>query len=499
MASGTFPTTFVPEGQIRLEGGEYSRVTAPGSGVTIQAALKPIRGYGDIDGDGDYDAVAILVKDPGTGRSVVTMGLVENVDGAGLVRGVVVLGADVIVRSLDVVEGQVVVSFLAEDPDDRPGHPTQLVRRWYDWVGGAFVLSREQVEPRAGLALPAAPETVPIRLGPGESSWSTQGVMVPNGIRDYTVTARAGQELDLVIESKFQDVVASIFLPGTPPTVLVSVLDGVPRFRGPIPRDGEYVIQVVSLGGANRDFRMTVGLTAGPPPVPAPATPAPSPRAAPASASAGEAVASTTPVPAPTVAARATPPPARPTATAGDRVIYLTFDDGPSPYTGRVQALLARYGATATFFVIGSQAAAQPEVIRQTHAAGHGLGNHTWSHASLVTMQQEEFVRDLRRAQEALGSLGSMCLRPPYGATDARSRALAAELGYRLVLWNVDTRDWSRPGVQAIVNEAVGKAQPGAIILFHDGGGDRSQTLEALEAILPALRDQGYRLVPVCR
>lgn len=517
--SGTFPTTFVPEGRIDLTGGNFSRATGPGSATPIQATLKPIRGYGDIDGDGDYDAVAILVKEPGTGRSVVTMGLVENLDGNGVVRGVVVLGADVVVRSLDVVNGQVVVSFLTEGPDDQPNHPTQLVRRWYDWVNGEFVLSRGEIEPRAGLALPAAPDTVAIQFAPGATFWATEGQMVPNGIRDYTLQARGGQQLDLTIESKFNDVVASVFLPGTPPTVLVSVLEGVPRYTGTLPRDGNYVIQVVSLGGAPRDFRMTVSVTGGPAAA-APATPtaAPKPAATPAATTAPTAVPAPTVQPTPTTAATAVPKapttvPAKPVeprsapapkatpALPGneDNVIYLTFDDGPSTYTQRVQALLAQYGATATFFVIGSQAAAQGDLIRATHGAGHGLGNHTYNHASLVTMNRDEFLQDIRRAQEAVAPLGSMCLRPPYGATDARSRALAAELGFRLVLWDIDTRDWSRPGVQAIVNEAVGKARPGAIILFHDGGGDRSQTLTALETILPNLREQGYRLVPVCR
>jgi peptidoglycan/xylan/chitin deacetylase (PgdA/CDA1 family) len=90
-------------------------------------------------------------------------------------------------------------------------------------------------------------------------------------------------------------------------------------------------------------------------------------------------------------------------------------------------------------------------------------------------------------------------MRPPYGATDSFTRAYAAELGYEVVLWNIDTLDWTHPGAEAIASAVVDKVYPGAILLMHDGGGDRTQTVVALEAILRDLTGLGYALEPLCQ
>ena len=180
--------------------------------------------------------------------------------------------------------------------------------------------------------------------------------------------------------------------------------------------------------------------------------------------------------------------------------IYLTFDDGPTPqWTPRVLEVLKRHQAKATFFVLGRQAQRRPDLVRAEASAGHCVGNHTFNHVSLAGIEKESYVREVRDTQAAIGEWESKFLRPPYGDMDDFTRAYAQELGYELVLWDIDPKDWSRPGVTAIVDTVVGEARPGAIVLFHDGGGDRSQTVNALEIILETLGEQGYQFDPLTR
>jgi peptidoglycan/xylan/chitin deacetylase (PgdA/CDA1 family) len=160
--------------------------------------------------------------------------------------------------------------------------------------------------------------------------------------------------------------------------------------------------------------------------------------------------------------------------------------------------LLSKYGAQATFFVLGQNVERFPELIEEAHEAGHVLGNHTYNHASLAGISKEDFDSQVQRTAEALGDWAAPCLRPPFGATDAFTRVYAAELGYSVVLWNIDTLDWSRPGTQAIISTILQQVYPEAIVLMHDGGGDREQTVSALETILQQLQARGYTFQPVC-
>jgi peptidoglycan/xylan/chitin deacetylase (PgdA/CDA1 family) len=186
--------------------------------------------------------------------------------------------------------------------------------------------------------------------------------------------------------------------------------------------------------------------------------------------------------------------------TAPGKVIYLTFDDGPrNPYTQQMLDVLAKYNAKATFFVIGRQAAAQPELIEGIYAAGHGLGNHTYNHRSLPGLGWEAFQSDVEEGRNALAAYNTVCMRPPYGKVDGNTSAFAAKMGYHVVLWSIDPHDWALPGADAIAGRVVSKAYPGAIVVLHDGGGDRSQTVTALDTILARLSEQGYTFASMCR
>jgi peptidoglycan/xylan/chitin deacetylase (PgdA/CDA1 family) len=186
---------------------------------------------------------------------------------------------------------------------------------------------------------------------------------------------------------------------------------------------------------------------------------------------------------------------------AGDEaVVYLTFDDGPyAPYTQQILDLLAKYNAKATFFVVGRAAQGSPDTIKAIYEAGHGIGNHSWSHRKLVGLSEKVFNEEMISTSNAIGSYAAACMRPPYGATDASTYSHSTNLGYSVVLWSIDPVDWKRPGVNAIANHVLSRAFPGAIVVMHDGGGDRSQTVAAVEIILRDLSAQGYTFKAYCR
>lgn len=199
--------------------------------------------------------------------------------------------------------------------------------------------------------------------------------------------------------------------------------------------------------------------------------------------------------------ARAAPVVAEPGRTAAPNpperaprrgTVYLTFDDGPDPtWTPRVLEVLRRHGAHAVFFQVGRNVAAYPDLVRQVRAEGHLVGNHSWSHARLTGLRARAVRLQLDRTDAALGGR-VRCVRPPYGATDARVAGLVEARGQRTVLWDVDPQDWARPGADRLVRRILREVHDGARILLHDGGGDRRQTVAALDLVLTRLTARGY-------
>jgi len=181
----------------------------------------------------------------------------------------------------------------------------------------------------------------------------------------------------------------------------------------------------------------------------------------------------------------------------GRKRVALTIDDGPSPeYTPQVLRLLEKYRVTATFSMIGLEAAAYPGLVREVAAAGHKIANHTWSHLDLVYLPPAAVADQIGRAtgaiHKATGKVPAL-FRAPYGAWSPVVLRECAQAGMTPLDWSVDPRDWSRPGVAAIVGNIMRNTRTGSIILEHDGGGDRSQTVAALKIVLPRLLDAGYR------
>lgn len=187
---------------------------------------------------------------------------------------------------------------------------------------------------------------------------------------------------------------------------------------------------------------------------------------------------------------------------AGQKVIALTFDDGPDPvYTPQVLQVLGQAGVTATFFMIGWEANDYPDLVRQVAGAGDGVGNHTWNHVDLTGLSPAGLPAQVDRTTQLLDSLTGRrvtCIRPPQGHLNPGVESELSGRGLATVLWDDDPRDWTRPGTGTIIRRVLSEAQPGAIVELHDGGGDRSETVAALPVIIAALRAQGYRFVPVC-
>jgi peptidoglycan-N-acetylglucosamine deacetylase len=182
------------------------------------------------------------------------------------------------------------------------------------------------------------------------------------------------------------------------------------------------------------------------------------------------------------------------------RELALTFDDGPGPYTAAVLAVLQRFHAPATFFEIGRNVSEYPQLTARLARAGMVIGDHTEEHPAMARLDASAQAAQLDRAARAIRAAGGgrpLLFRPPYGSFDPTTLRLLRERDMLMVLWSADTSDYARPGVRRIVYIALSGAQPGAIILFHDGGGDRSQTVAALPRIIERLRQRGYRLVTV--
>ncbi len=180
---------------------------------------------------------------------------------------------------------------------------------------------------------------------------------------------------------------------------------------------------------------------------------------------------------------------------SGRKMVALTFDDGPSSYTPQVLDVLARKKVKATFFMLGQQVAADPSAARRVLARGHEIANHSYSHPLLPGYSELSSTTSVIRSATGF----KPCLfRPPYGAINSSVAASAGSLGMKSVLWNVDTVDWSTPGTGAIISRAS-SAGPGSIVLMHDGGGPRGQTVAALPGIIHNLRSRGYRFATVTK
>ncbi|MEU0005277.1 polysaccharide deacetylase family protein [Streptomyces sp. NPDC006314] len=180
------------------------------------------------------------------------------------------------------------------------------------------------------------------------------------------------------------------------------------------------------------------------------------------------------------------------------RRMVLTFDDGPHPeYTPHILDTLAKYDVRAMFFVCGEMAVDNKDLLARMADEGHVVGNHTWTHPLLTTLDRGEIRSEMERTTEVIeDAYGErpQWFRAPYGAWNRAAFQLGAEMGMEPMAWTVDTTDWEEPGTSTIVDIVESGAAPGVVVLSHDAGGDRSQTVRAIREWLPYLIDSGYHL-----
>jgi peptidoglycan/xylan/chitin deacetylase (PgdA/CDA1 family) len=181
--------------------------------------------------------------------------------------------------------------------------------------------------------------------------------------------------------------------------------------------------------------------------------------------------------------------------------VALTFDDGPAlGWTPQVLKMLARHHVQATFCLIGSQAAAHPRLVRSIARAGHALCDHTWDHdLDLRRRPEAQIGLDIRRGARAITrdthGVAPTFFRAPGGNWSPALERLARKQGMTSLKWTVDPKDWTRPGRHSILHTVYQQLRPGGVILMHDGGGNRSQTIAALRVLLHRLPRLGYHFV----
>ncbi|MBV8375869.1 MAG: polysaccharide deacetylase family protein [Verrucomicrobia bacterium] len=204
-----------------------------------------------------------------------------------------------------------------------------------------------------------------------------------------------------------------------------------------------------------------------------------------------------TPAPSPT------PSPAKPATYFQVRVdqpyIAMTFDDGPSAEnTPRLLEMLRERDIKATFFLIGQNAAANPDLVRRILAEGNEIGNHSWTHPQLSKLSDDRVTAEITKTQDAIKQASGFTptlLRPPYGAITPRQRTwIESQFGLNIILWSVDPFDWKRPGASVITQRILTQVRPGAIILSHD---IHKQTVDAMPATLDGLIAKGYKFATV--
>jgi peptidoglycan/xylan/chitin deacetylase (PgdA/CDA1 family) len=179
--------------------------------------------------------------------------------------------------------------------------------------------------------------------------------------------------------------------------------------------------------------------------------------------------------------------------------IALTFDDGPNEkLTPRLLDLLAKHHIHATFFVVGENAAEHPEILQRAVREGHEIGNHSWSHPNFAKMSEESVRSQVKRTEAAIVSATGTrptLLRPPYGSITTRQKHwLHDDLGYEIILWDVDPLDWKNPGPSVVTNRILKETRAGSIVLSHD---IHAQTIEAMPQTLRQLEDKGFKFVTV--
>ncbi|MDC3416046.1 polysaccharide deacetylase family protein [Aquibacillus salsiterrae] len=186
------------------------------------------------------------------------------------------------------------------------------------------------------------------------------------------------------------------------------------------------------------------------------------------------------------------------------KMVAFTFDDGPNPtYTRELLDIFNEVSGHATFFMIGEQMERHPEVVGEVPKQGHEIGNHTFTHAKLTELTDEQCFVELDKTAKLIKELTGDVpkhFRPPFIDYNRATKKVVERFGYDTIgALNVDALDWEQPGIEHIYTKSLNHVASGSILIFHDGFGDRSQSIEAVRRLVKELTSQGYQLVTVSK
>ena len=188
--------------------------------------------------------------------------------------------------------------------------------------------------------------------------------------------------------------------------------------------------------------------------------------------------------------------------STSEKLIAITFDDGPNPFfTPQVLDIFSEVDGKATFFMIGEQIEKCPELVKTAFELGHEIGNHTYTHPKLSQLNREDCFGEIERTEKLIAELVGhkpVVFRPPYLDFNDETVSVLNQMGYPMIgALNMEAKDWEVPGVDFILEKTRYCVKNGSILIFHDGYGDRSQTVEAVRILVSELTSQGYKLVTV--
>lgn len=188
--------------------------------------------------------------------------------------------------------------------------------------------------------------------------------------------------------------------------------------------------------------------------------------------------------------------------STSEKLIAITFDDGPNTiFTPQVLDIFSEVDGKATFFMIGEQIEKCPELVKKAYELGHEIGNHTYTHPKLSQLSREDCFGEIERTKKLITELVGhkpVVFRPPYLDFNDETVSVLNQMGYPMIgALNMEAKDWEMPGVDFILEETRYCVKNGSILIFHDGYGDRSQTVEAVRILVSELTTQGYKLVTV--
>ena len=453
---------------IQLEDGQA--VVSYGGASEDRYTLQNRVGQGDLNGDGYDDVVAhIAMVTAGSGTFHLVVPVIDNGLGGEAQRPAFV-GDRIVMESIEVLDGLVEVTLYDRELDEPFTVISRRQKLEIDHSGPEPVVSVIDSQPLEALPVPSPdlPE-VTIRFDPGAIGAIVAGSIDFRQRQTYSAHISAGQwfqanldaPLGMWLDVRLGD------------HVVASATERSQFVQAQLPATGPWQITVVSAHAGVADYKLGIEAL----PVGSENYPDVYPTISPPESESPDLI---------------LPPSTAP-------VVYFTFDDGPHPvYTPQVLDVLAKYNARATFFVVGSLVETLPRTTQRIVEEGHTLANHTWNHENLAGLPRAEFDDTVGRTQAVLGSRATNCLRPPYGSLDAFTREWAAEHGLVVQTWDYSPEDWLQPPAAEIAQGLLDHARNGAILLLHDGGGTRTQTVLALDMALQELTSRGFRFEPLC-